>query len=147
MNYFKQKLFFLLKLPMGFLAGLRIVKLQKEECTVNIKYNYLTKNPFRSMYFACQAMAAELSTGMLCFEAVKGHNVALLVVGMEANYTKKAVGKINFTCSEGTKIQATVQQALESGKGEAIKVKSVGVDQAGDVVSEFYFTWSFKQRK
>ena len=98
MNYFKQKLFFLLKLPMGFLAGLRIVKLQKKECEVQIKYNYLTKNPFKSMYFACQAMAAELSTGMLCFEAVKEHYVALLVVGMEANYTKKAVGKISFKC-------------------------------------------------
>ena len=147
MNYFKQKLFFLFKLPMGFLAGLRIVKLQKEECVVNIKYNYFSKNPFKSIYFACQAMAAELSTGMLCFEAVKGYNVALLVVAMEANYTKKAVGKINFTCSEGRKIQATVQQALESGKGEVVKVKSVGLDQTGDVVSEFYFTWSFKKRK
>lgn len=132
---------------MGFLAGLRIVRLQKEECEVKIKYNYLTKNPFKSMYFACQAMAAELSTGMLCFEAVKGHNVSLLVVGMEAQYTKKAVGKISFLCSEGSQIQATVQEALESGQGETIKVKSVGVDEAGEVVSEFYFSWSFKKRK
>ena len=99
------------------------------------------------MYFACQAMAAELSTGMLCFEAVKVHNVALLVVGMESNYIKKAVGKISFLCEEGNQIQATVQKALESGKGEAIKVKSVGKDEAGDIVSEFYFTWSFKKRR
>lgn len=147
MNYFKQKFFFLLKLPMGLLAGLRIAKLQKEECTVSIKYNYLTKNPFKSMYFACQAMAAELSTGMLCFEAVKGHNMALLVIGMEVAYTKKAIGKINFICTEGDQIQATVQKALTNGKGEAVKVKSVGVDEAGDVVSEFHFTWSFKKRK
>lgn len=147
MNYFQQKLFFLLKLPMAFLAGLRIRKLFKEECTVSVKYNYLTKNPFKSMYFACQAMAAELSTGMLCFEATKVHNVALLVVGMEANYTKKAIGKIDFTCSEGAHIQATVQKALASGKGETIKVKSVGVDQTGDTVAEFYFTWSFKKSR
>ena len=147
MNYFQQKLFFLVKLPMAFLAGLRIVKLQKEECEVQIKYNYLTKNPFRSIYFACQAMAAELSTGMLCFEAVKGHNVALLVVGMEANYTKKAVGKISFSCEEGSQIKAALQQALEIGKGEVIKVKSIGKDEAGDIVSEFYFNWSFKKRR
>ena len=147
MNYFQQKLFFLIKLPMAFLAGLRINKLYKEECVVTVKYNYLTKNPFRSMYFACQAMAAELSTGMLCFEAVKGHNMALLVVGMEVSYTKKAIGKISFKCLEGDQIQATVQKALESGKGEAIKVKSVGKDEAGDIVSEFYFTWSFKKRR
>ena len=99
------------------------------------------------MYFACQAMAAELSSGMLCFKATEGYNIALLVVGMKAKYTKKAVGKINFTCSDGPQIQATVQQALESGKGEAVTVKSVGVDEAGDAVAEFQFTWSFKNRK
>lgn len=147
MNYFKQKLFFLLKLPMGFLAGLRIVTLQEEQCVVKVKHSYFTKNPFKSIYFACQAMAAELSTGMLCFEAVKEHNMALLVVGMEANYTKKAVGKISFSCSEGKEIQATVQKALKSGKGEVVKVKSVGMDEVGDIVSEFHFTWSFKKRK
>lgn len=147
MNYFKQKLFFLVKLPMAFLAGLRISKLQDEECVVSVKYNYLTKNPFKSMYFACQAMAAELSSGMLCFRAIEEHNVALLVVGMEAKYTKKAVGKINFTCSDGRQIQATVQKALESGKGETVTVKSVGVDEAGDIVAEFQFTWSFKKRR
>ncbi len=147
MNYFQQKFFFLLKLPMAFLAGLRISKLQNEECVVRVKYNYLTKNPFKSMYFACQAMAAELSSGMLCFKATEGQNMALLVVGMEAKYTKKAVGTINFTCSDGPQIQATVQKALESGKGEAVTVKSVGVDEAGDAVAEFQFTWSFKKRR
>lgn len=147
MNYFNQKLFFLLKLPMAFLSGLRISKLQKEECVVRVKYNYLTKNPFKSMYFACQAMAAELSTGMLCFEAVKRKNISLLVVRMEAQYIKKAVGNINFTCSEGSLIQATIQEALKSGKGETITVKSIGIDENGDTVSEFQFCWSFKKRK
>ena len=141
------KFFSLVKLPMAFLSGLRIETLDSQECMVSVRYNYLTKNPFKSIYFACQSMAAELSSGMLCFRATEGHNVALLVVGVEAKYTKKAVGKINFTCSNGPQIQVSVLKALESGKGEAVTVKSVGVDEAGDIVSEFQFTWSFKKRR
>ena len=68
---------------MAFLAGLRIIRLQKEECEVQIKYNYLTKNPLRSIYSACQYMAAVLSTGMLCFGAVKGEVIKVKSLGKD----------------------------------------------------------------
>lgn len=147
MNVFKQKLFFLWKLPMAFLVGLRIRQLSKEGSVVSIRYSYLTKNPFRSMYFACQAMAAELSTGILGLKACDSHNISMLVVNMEAQYSKKAVGTIHFRCDDGQAIEDVVQRAMEMGEGQTLKVKSVGVDEAGDVVSTFYFSWSFKKRK
>ena len=66
LNSFKFKLFLLKELPMGFLAGMKVRELTEEKGVVTIPYKYLTKNPFKSMYFACLAMAAELSTGILC---------------------------------------------------------------------------------
>ena len=60
-NSFKMKLFMLMKLPFGFLAGLKITKINSQKASVSIPYKYLNKNPFRSIYFAALSMAAELS--------------------------------------------------------------------------------------
>ena len=46
------KLFLILKLPLAFLAGVKLKFLNDTQSTVQIKYNYLNKNPFKSIYFA-----------------------------------------------------------------------------------------------
>ena len=58
LNSFKFKLFLLKELPMGFLAGMKVCELTEEKGVVTIPYKYLTKNPFKSMYFACPKCAA-----------------------------------------------------------------------------------------
>ena len=62
----KLRLFMLAKLPMAYLAGLRVHSLSEERAEVIIRYKYLNKNPFNSIYFASLSMAAGLSTGLLC---------------------------------------------------------------------------------
>ena len=71
--------FFILKLPMAFLARLRVRELSVDKCLVSVPYNYWNKNPFKSMYFAVQAMAAELSTGALVMLHLGNHNISILV--------------------------------------------------------------------
>lgn len=68
----------------------------------------------------------------------------MLVVGMEANFTKKAVGKIIFTCEQGAELDAVLQKAIKTGEGQTLKMRSIGIDEKGDPVSEFFFGWSFK---
>ncbi|HIA11800.1 MAG TPA: DUF4442 domain-containing protein [Flavobacteriales bacterium] len=140
---------FLLKdLPMAFIAGIRVREMTDEKTVVTIPYKWLTKNPFRSMYFACLSMAAELSTGVTCRAAVykRSPSVTTLVLGIEGDFTKKAVGLLTFTCREGHLIDAAVQRSIDTGEAQTVKVKSVGTDQQGEEVATFYFTWSFKQR-
>jgi len=83
------------KLPAAWIAGLKMQKFVAAEAVVSVKYKWLTQNPFRSMYFAVQAMAAEMSTGMLAFGQIYQRNpaVSMLVVGMEAKYHKKPLVK------------------------------------------------------
>ena len=84
----KLRLFMLQKLPMAWLAGLRLTQLTPEEATVTVRFKYLTKNPFRSIYFACLAMAAELASGILAMMHVQaGSPVSMLVTKMEADFT------------------------------------------------------------
>jgi hypothetical protein len=64
------------------------------------------------MYFAVQAMAAELSTGALVISKIKEskRNISMLVANNTSNFTKKATGRITFTCTDGDLIEAAIQQ-------------------------------------
>lgn len=142
------RLFMLTKLPMAYLAGLRVHALSEERAEVTIPYKYLNKNPFNSIYFASLSMAAELSTGLLCMAQTYKSSppVSMLVVHMEADFTKKAVGKITFTCEDGQKIKAAADQTKATGEGVTVVATSTGIDEAGDKVAEFRFTWSLKAK-
>ncbi len=139
----------LAKLPMAYMADLRVASITEESATVTIPYKYLNKNPFNSIYFACLSMAAELSTGVLCMmhvhEAKPG--ISMLVVHMEADFTKKAVGKITFSCEDGKQILEAVEHTKATGEGVTVIASSVGTDEQGDKVAEFRYTWSLKAKK
>ena len=57
--------FLFLKLPSAFLCGVRLRSLNKERAVVTVTLNFLNKNPFKSMFWAVQGMAAELATGAI----------------------------------------------------------------------------------
>ena len=115
---------------------------------MGIRLTYLTKNPFRSIYFACLAMAAELSTGLLAMMGVyqAQPSISLLLTKVEGNFSKKAVGNIAFTCSDGEAIAAAILEAKATGAGTTVTATSTGTDEAGDKVAEFRITWAFKVR-
>lgn len=147
-NPLRFKLFLISKLPMAFLAGLKIPEVTEEKCTVTIPYKYLTQNPFRSVYFACLSMAAEMSTGVLSMMHVYKSKpaISMLVVGMEAMFMKKATGKISFICHDGNKIAGAISEAKISGEGKTVTALSSGFTEAGEKVAEFKITWSFKAK-
>lgn len=147
-NPFKFKLFLLKKLPMGFLAGLHLKEINEGNSAVEIKYKYLTQNPFRSLYFACLAMAGELASGVLSILHVSNSSkpVSMLVVHMDADFTKKAIGKIVFKCNDGSKIKSAIDETIRTGEGTRVIATSTGYDEAGDQVAEFRITWSFKAK-
>ncbi len=148
LNPMKLRLFMLQKLPMAWLAGLRLTLLTPESATVTIRYKYLTQNPFRSLYFACLAMAAELASGIQSMMYVQaGSPVSMLVTGIQGDFTKKAVGLITFTCPDGELIAQAMAESRATGEGRTVVCTSTGVDEAGDVVAVFRLTWSFRAKR
>lgn len=140
------KLFLGLKLPAAFWSGIRLIHLEKTHAVVEIKHSWRNQNPFRSIYFACLAMAAEFSTGVLAHEIVKasGHPFSMLVIGLNANFTKKATGRIRFTCQDGAAFEQVLKECINSGEPRTLDSVSIGVDEAGDPVAQFTIQWSFK---
>lgn len=136
----------MLKLPSAWLCGVRVKHIDATECAVGVKHKWINQNPFNSMYFAVQAMAAELSTGALVMNKIQASNkkISMLVAQNKAEFTKKATGKIRFTCFDGNKVNEALQKTIETGEGQTFWMKSVGVNEDGVDVAVFEFEWTVK---
>jgi hypothetical protein len=141
-------MFLFAKVPSAFFAGLQLERLTMEEAATSVKYKWFNRNPFNSVYFAVLSMAAEASTGILGMSAVykREPSVSLLIVKIEGSFMKKAIGKIVFTCADGLKIQQVVEEAIATGESKSVACESVGKNEMGEIVAQFYCTWSFKAR-
>src|SRR5215471_11127242 len=124
----KSRMFLLSNLPNALFSGVRIRDIDENHCDVSVPYKWFTKNPFRSTYFACLSMAAEMSTGALCLVHLYKRNppVSMLVVKVESEYFKKAINRTTFTCEDGALIKETIEQAIATGEPKMVRAKSVG---------------------
>lgn len=144
----KSKLFLLTKLPSAFFSGVRIKDFDETQCIVTVPFKWFSQNPFRSTYFACLAMAAEMSTGVLALLNIYGRKppVSMLVTKLEATYFKKAVGLTTFTCKDGLAIQTAIEKTINNGEAQTIMAESVGTNEKGEMVARFLIGWSFKAK-
>ena len=134
------------KLPLAWLGGVRVKEVNDTSCIVKIKHRWINQNPFKSMFWAAQGMAAEMSTGVLVMKKIadSGKKVSMLVTDQRGNFTKKATGKITFSCTDGHKIDDAIAKAIKTGEGQTLWMQSKGVNQEGVEVSVFNFEWSIK---
>lgn len=142
----KLNTFLFFKLPSAFWSGVRVQAISSEQCIVTVKQRWFNQNPFKSIYFAVQAMAAELTSGALVMMQIKKskRNISMLVANNNGNFSKKATGRITFTCNDGHLIQDAIQKTIATGEGQTIWMKSIGINEKGEQVSELNFEWSIK---
>jgi acyl-coenzyme A thioesterase PaaI-like protein len=144
----KQKFFLWTRLPGAAFMGCRVDEFTPEKGVVSLPYGWRSQNPFKSIYFAAQCAAAEFSTGILSLNAVSesGRSVSMLVVGMKAEFVKKATTRTRFTCTQGAEFSAAIAASLASGEGKIVVAQAEGIQENGEVVSRFEFTWSLKAK-
>ena len=136
------------KLPLAAFAGLRVRKLDDQGAQVFLPAGWKTQNPFRSTYFAAQAMAAEMSTGAPALILVQAApaSIAMILRGIEAVFTKRIQGPSVFTFDDVAGMHAVIARAASSGESESYTGRSIGRGPEGAPASEFRVTWSFKRR-
>lgn len=138
--------FLFFKLPSAYWSGVRLKYIDEDSSITTVKHSWKNQNPFRSMYFAVQAMAAELSTGVLVMKKIEESEkrISMLVANNTSTFTKKATGRINFICVDGLLIETAIQKALLTGEGQTFWMKSIGTNEKGEQVSEMSFEWTIK---
>lgn len=145
----KFRWFLISRLPSAYFSGLKVRSVDAEHCSVSIPYKWFSRNPFRSTYFACLSMAAEMSTGILALIHTykRSPSISILVTKVESEYFKKATGTTLFTCKNGNEIQAVAQRALDTGEAQTCNMQSEGRNEKNELVAAFNVTWSLKARK
>lgn len=145
-NVNKINAFLFFKLPAAWWTGVRLRFLENEKAVVIVTHRWINQNPFKSMYWAVQGMAAELSTGVLVSRLIAqtGKPVSMLVANNKGSFFKKATGRITFTCMDGHKISEALDKTIETGEGQTFWMNSTGVNKEGITVSDFSFEWTIK---
>jgi|TARA_B110000914_G_scaffold28879_1_gene21633 hypothetical protein len=135
-------------LPAAWICGVRVDSLNEDKCVVRVKHRWINQNPFKSLFWAVQGMAAEMAGGLLLMNKINksGQSIAMLLVGSSSVFTKKATGKILFTYDQGEDLDKLIIDAVTTKLPQTITIKTKGVNEKGDVVSEFSFDWSIKLR-
>lgn len=144
---FNAYLFF--KLPAAWWCGVRLEAVGDGFAQTSVRLRWMNQNPFRSMFWAVQGMAAELSTGTLVMQEIRnsGREVSMLVLNNRAHFSKKATGRIRFRCEDGGLLKEVMQRVLATGEGHTLWMSATGRNEAGETVSEFHFEWTLKVRK
>jgi hypothetical protein len=149
MHPVKFRIFLFTKLPSAYFSGVRVKSIDENKCEVTVPFKWFSQNPFRSTYFACLSMAAEMSTGALCLACLYKIKpaVSMLVIRTDGEYFKKATDITTFTCEDGALIKQIIEEAISTGEARTMIAKTTGRNKTGEIVAEFKITWSFKAKK
>jgi len=139
------RLFSLISMPTARFAGLRMDRLDESSCVTSIPGGWRSQNPFKTMYWAVQGMGAELATGAAPFAMSRAmpEKLRMFVVGTEASFTKRAKGRISFTCEDVSAARKAIELSASTGESVECDMRSIGTDSSGDIVSEWVFKWNF----
>ena len=145
---FSLNTFTFFKLPSAWWSGVRVTKVDDLLTEVSVKHRWVNQNPFGSIFWAIQGMAAELSTAVFLMWTIRKSKqaVSMLVLKNQAVFKKKAKGLIKFHCTQRNQAVTAVEKAIAGGQPVTVTLKSVGTDAVGDIVSEFEFEWSLKKK-
>ena len=149
MKYFKYTLFTLLRLPAAWICGVRLTHLDAQGATASIKHRWINQNPYSSMFWAVQGMAAEFPTGILLTNEIResGKNISMLVLNNKATFTKKATGMINFHCDQGEEARNAIKTLIETREPQTVWLHATGINQENQMVSRFSFEWTLLLKK
>jgi|SRR5690606_1000856 len=140
--------FLLFKLPSAYFSGVRVKSISEDACITTVKHRWINQNPFKSVFWAVQGMAAELSTGALVMAKIRSSkkDISMLVAQNRATFFKKAKGRIDFGCNDGDLLSVAIETTIATGEGQTVWMKSEGKDSSGNIVSIFEFQWTIKLR-
>ena len=148
-SVFKFNTYLFFKLPAAWWCGVRLKRITENTAEVSVTHRWINQNPFNSMFWAVQGMAAELATGAMVIDQIKqsGQSISMLVAHNKASFTKKATGRIVFSCEDGHLIAPAIQKTITTGEGETFWMKAVGINELGVSVANFEFQCTIKKKK
>lgn len=141
-------LFGLTKIRLLFFTRPRVLELNERQCAIYIPLLRRNRNHLRSMYFGVLAVGADVAGGLIAMEAIRkmGNQVSLVFKDFQADFLKRPMSGVTFTCTCGEEIQRLVQKAINSSERENMPVPVIAKDKEGEEVARFVLTLSLKKK-
>ena len=139
------------KIPLIYFVAPRVYKLNAEECRLGIRLRRRTRNHLHSMYFGALAIGADLACGLLAMELIRSspYDMSLVFKDMQGSFLKRVDADAVFSCGDGKKIQALIEEVHSSGERQhaPLSIKVTAPDKYGDeILAEFVLTLSLKEK-
>jgi acyl-coenzyme A thioesterase PaaI-like protein len=93
-----------------------------DEVVITLPLRRRNKNHWGTMYFGALAVGADLAVGLLGMNGIEkskketGKGVSLVFSDFQAEFLRRPDGPVQFRCSAGQQIAATIQEAIASGE-------------------------------
>lgn len=137
------------KMPLLALSRARVRALDLTYAETQLPFALTNRNPFGSMYFAAQMMAAEMAIGALVLLHNENHsqNFSPIVRHIDVVFQRAAYEKITFRCDEGVRVARLLERALRTGERVEDVFTVIGsTEKEGDVMKA-HLTWSVRHKK
>mgnify|MGYP000297703379 CR=1 FL=1 len=108
------------------------------------------KNHLGSMYLGALAVGADITSGYFAFHYLKEHkrNISIIFKDFHADFYKRSMGNVVFTCDMGEEIKELIDRSLKSsGRLNLPVIVTAAVPSISDeVVAKFILTLSVKTK-
>lgn len=138
------------KIPLLFSCRPQIILLNESSVKFKIKLRRRTKNHLGSMYLGALAIGADITSGYFAFHHLNRYNenISIIFKDFHADFNKRAMGDVVFTCSSGIEIKEKIKETIETKKRINFPVAVIATvpSISEEVVARFTLTLSIKAK-
>ena len=154
MNYFfesmKLRMVTWWQIPVICYCRPQIIHLDDEYCKLRIPFNWRTRNHVQSMYIGVFTVGADLTGGLLTLRSIRKRKrkVILIFKDFHADFYKRSMGDVIFTCDMGSEIKDLVERSLQSSDrlNLPVVVTAAVPSISDEIVAKFTLTLSVKTK-
>jgi len=143
------RLFGLRKIPLLLFVRPTVTAISSQRIVVLLPLKRRNKNHWGSMYFGALNIGADCASGLLVMQLIaqRGVPISLIFKDCHAEFHKRAMDDVAFTCEQGDEIAQLIEQAATTGKRVEMPVRVVASvpSLADEVVATFTLTLSLKR--
>lgn len=145
------RLYTFTKIPLIWWVRPSIIEVGQKS-VIEIKLGRRTQNHLGSMYFGALCMGGELVVAFKSVQTMteKKVKVDFVFKDFKADFFRRADGNVHFVCTEGDRVEALLQKALDSTERVEDKFTSYAIVPSKSLtekVAQFELTLSMKHRK
>jgi len=140
----------LLKIPLIYYVGAKIIDASADSTVICIPLNRRTKNHLGSMYFGALAIGADVTGAWVAFQLLRQskQKVSIVFKDLKAEFLMRPEGDVHFTCNDVKAIEQCFVDTLADGERKNLLVTVIATvpSKTGDKpVATFELTLSAKR--